>query len=256
MSWPGCPPTARSSVEYPVPSESHASRPTVPPRNSGDPKMRSTVRIEESGAGRWAATVPPSPALTRARRQRRRIAQDPIEVGPERYLLPRRAASHRTKDHRLGQRVELRLLIGRQIITERGIPLVRFSLKPLHFGADAVELGALLRRGVLPGREATRCLHLLPGRLPARGGVFHHAVQRGVGGRDLRALRRSQAEGLVQRVDRHPVIRRWLEATRRLALRGLRDRGRRSEKREDSESGYTTHEHSMNGFVLLTPGAP
>jgi hypothetical protein len=40
------------------------------------------------------------------------------------------------------------------------------------------------------------------------------------------------------------VIGGRLEAPRRLALRGLRDCGRRSEKSKDCESGYTTHEYS------------
>src|SRR5204862_5821425 len=57
----------------------HASGPNEPLRNSGEPKMRSTVRSEESGAGSWAAPLPPSPALTRTRRHRRRIVRGPIK---------------------------------------------------------------------------------------------------------------------------------------------------------------------------------
>src|SRR5947208_10034988 len=244
MSLPVFPPAGGSSDVYPTPSESQASWPNEPPRNSGVPKMRSTVRIEESGAGRWAATVPPSPALTRARRQRQRIVPDPIRVGSERYLLARPTASHRAKHHRLGQRIEFRLLFGRQIVADRGVPLVRFSLKPLHLGTHAVELRALLGRRLLPGREATGCLHLLPNRLPSRGGVLHHAIQCRVGRRDLRALGRSQAENLAQRVDRHPVIRWWREAaltgagrTARGGRRILSTQGSSSKQRQQKEGG-------------------
>src|SRR6267378_7882243 len=166
-------------------------------------------------------------------------------------LLTRPAASHSAPpEHlRLGQRVELRLLRRRQGIADRRVPLVRFSLKPFHLGAHAVELRALLGRGLLTGCEtAPRGLHLLPDRLPAHGGVFHHAVQRGICGRHLGTLIGSQAEGLAQRIDRHPVIRGWLEPTWAagigVALRCLREQRSRENTGKDGNGRETTHMRS------------
>src|SRR2546426_12445153 len=119
------------------------------------------------------------------------------------------------------------LLRRRQIIADRCVPLVRFSLKPLHLRPHAVELRALRGRRLLPGGEAARGLHLLADRLTAGGGVFHDAVQRRIRRCDFRALIRGQAERLAERVDRHPVIGgRWKTAGAGIEWRaiGLRDR--------------------------------
>src|SRR6266498_2966795 len=84
--------------------------------------MRSTVRrVESDVAARWAAALPPSGARrARAKKKRRVIgpaglkSQNDTRPGPTR-LRPG-APPHR--DHGLGQRVELRLLVGRQLIAD------------------------------------------------------------------------------------------------------------------------------------------
>src|SRR5207249_6790039 len=108
-------------------------------------------------------------------------------------------------------------------------------------------LGLLFGRGWLAGCETAGGLHLLADRLTARGGVLHHAVQSGVRRRDLRALIGTQAEGLAQRVERHPVIRRRLKPT--LAHAGSaggrrRILGERGTRQESDECGNSQRAHS------------